>query len=257
MSDYQTGIEGMSKLLDCCDGRVMEYFQKKNYADSFQKMYQENIATFDAIEKVYIEESDKEKVLSDMAAALTGYATRQMNECTRKSKREHLQMDLNLTMAVFVLPMVLEFHGESSKPLSEKLVESWKEAFPKSNIQAAEYATIESGFHKTWCYITTAVCRAFGKPDDCYELTTLREYRDTYLAESPGGAELILEYYDKAPSIVKHIDQQPDACDIYQSIWDEWLAPCISMIESDRKEECREHYVAMVHTLQGKYFHLS
>ncbi|MCD7954378.1 MAG: hypothetical protein LUG93_01170 [Lachnospiraceae bacterium] len=255
MDDYQTSMEGTPRLLDCCGGRVMEYFQKKNYTDAFQTMYQENISVFDAIEKHYKTEEGGEKFLTELADALTAYAQEQLDACTRKSKKEHLLMDLNLTMAVFVLPMVLEFHGESSKPLSESMVASWKRQFPKTNIQAADFSTIEAGFHKTWCYITTAVCRTFGKPDDCYELATLRDYRDTYLAESPGGAELILEYYDKAPSIVKHIDQQPDAESIYRSIWDEWLSPCISMIEDGRKEECREHYVDMVHTLQKEYFH--
>lgn len=254
MNYYLTGIEGMPKLLDCCDGKVMEHFQKKTYTDSFQRMYQEHVPTFDAIENGYKSVIDKDQFLTNMADALTDYAVQQLEGCKRKNKKDQLQMDLNLTMAVFVLPMVLEFHGESSGPLADKLIESWKRSFPKTNLQAAEFTSIEKGFHKKWCYITTAVCRTFGKPDDCYELTLLRDYRDTYLADSPGGEELIEKYYDVAPSIVKHIDQQPDADAIYQDIWDEWLAPCISMIETDQKEECRDHYIDMVHTLQAKYF---
>ncbi len=254
MSFYQIGLEGMPKLLDCCDGRVMDYFQKKNYTDAFQRMYQEHLPTLDAVEKGYEEAEDKEQFLTDMADQVSAYAAQKLEACKGKSKKDHLQMDLNLTMAVFVLPMVLEFNGDSSKPLSEELIASWKRRFPKSNISAATYTSIEEGFHKQWCYITTAGCRTFEKPDDCYELTLLRDYRDTYLAESPGGEELISTYYDVAPSIVKHIDQQPDSGEIYRGIWDEWLAPCISMIESDQKEECREHYIDMVHTLQEKYF---
>lgn len=255
MNDYLTGIEGMPKLLDCCDGAVMQYFQKKTYPDEFHRMYQEHIATFDAIERGYHTVIDKDQFLTNMADALTAYAVEQMAACSRKNKKEQLQMDLNLTMAVFVLPMVLEYHGDSSQPLADKLIESWKKEFPKTNLQAAEYTSIEQGFHKKWCYITTAVCRTFGKSDDCYELTLLRDYRDTYLADSPGGEELIQEYYDVAPSIVKHIDQQPDSDVIYRSIWDEWLSPCIDMIESSQMEGCREHYIDMVHTLQKKYFH--
>ncbi len=254
MDFYQTALEGMPKLLDCCEGRVMDYFQRKKYSDAFQRMYQEHLATFDALEKGYEQAEEKECFLAAMADSLSAYAAKQLEECKRKNKKEQLQMDLNLTMAVFVLPMVLEFNGDSSKPLSEALIASWKRQFPKSNLQAATYTSIEEGFHKTWCYITTAVCRTFGKPDDCYELTLLRNYRDSYLAESPDGEELISNYYDVAPSIVKHIDQRPDSGEIYRGIWDEWLAPCISMIETGRKEECREHYIDMVHTLQAKYF---
>ncbi|MCD7765632.1 MAG: hypothetical protein LUH53_03825 [Lachnospiraceae bacterium] len=255
MDFYQNALEGMPKLLDCCDGHVMDYFQKKNYTDSFQRMYQEHLATFDAVEKGYEEAEDKDRFLTEMADSVSSYAATQIEACSRKNKKDQLQMDLNLTMAAFVLPMVLEFHGECSKPLSEELIASWKRRFPKSNLKAAPYTSIEDGFHKKWCYITTAVCRTFGKPDDCYELTLLRNYRDTYLAESPGGEELIATYYDVAPSIVKHIDQQPDSADIYRGIWEKWLSPCIDMIESGQKEECREHYIDMVHTLQAEYFH--
>ena len=53
MNAYLTGIEGMPKLLDCCEDDPMQYFKKKTYADSFQKMYQQHITTFDAIEQGY------------------------------------------------------------------------------------------------------------------------------------------------------------------------------------------------------------
>ena len=42
-----------------------------------------------------------------------------------------------------------------------------------------------------------------------------------------------------APSIVKHINQRPDRKEIYQSIWDEYLSPCIGLIESHQLEDCR------------------
>ncbi|MCD8023490.1 MAG: hypothetical protein LUF30_11160 [Lachnospiraceae bacterium] len=256
MNNYLTGIAGMPKLLDCCgDSDVMELFQKKTYSDAFKRIYQEHVATFDAIENGYNTVIDKEQFLTNMADALTAHASELLDACQKKSKKEKLQMDLNLTMAVFVLPMVLEFHGNSSEPLSDKLTESWKRQFPKTNKQAAPYVTIEEGFKKKCCYITTAVCRTFGKPDDCYELTILRNFRDTVLAVSPEGEKVIDEYYDVAPSIVKHIDQQPDSGAIYQNIWEKWLSPCISMIEAGQMSEGQMHYTNMVHTLKKRYFH--
>ncbi|MDY3250661.1 MAG: CFI-box-CTERM domain-containing protein, partial [Candidatus Choladocola sp.] len=139
--------------------------------------------------------------------------------------------------------------------LADKLVAGWKKQFPKTNIQAEEFQFIEKGFHKKFCYITTAVCETFGKSDDCYELTTLRDYRDNYLASLPEGEELIRMYYDVAPTIVKHINQKSDSGEIYRSIWDTYLAPCISMIEHHQLEDCRSHYEDMVHTLQKEYFY--
>ncbi len=253
-NDYLTGIEGMPLLLDCCGGDPMQYFSKKKYADSFQKISAEHRQTLEAIEREYITVIDRDQMLTNMSAALIDHAAEELAGC-KKRRTEQKMLDLNLTMAVFVIPMVLEFHGESSRDLADKLVAGWKTQFPKSNITTADYETIEAGFHKKFCYITTAVCRCFDKPDDCYELTLLRDYRDGYLAESPGGEELIQEYYDVAPSIVKHIDQQPNALEIYQSIWDQWLSPCIEMIEASQLEDCRLHYTEMVRCMQEQYFH--
>ncbi len=254
-NDYLVALNGMSALLDCCDGQVMTYFNKKSYPDSFPVMYQKYVPVFDAIENEYDTVIDKDQFLSNMAKALTDHAKEQLDALKRKGKKDQLQMDLNLTMAVFVLPMVLEFRGESSQPLADKLIESWKEEFPKTNLQAATYETIEQGFHRKWCYITTAACESFGMADDCYELNLLREYRDGYLAQSPNGEELIEEYYDVAPSIVKHIGQREDSKQIYRGIWDEWIQPCIHMIETKQYEACKEHYIDMVKTLQKKFFH--
>ena len=41
------------------------------------------------------------------------------------------------------------------------------------------------------CFITTACCDVLGLDDDCFELRTLRRYRDDVLAKQPGGAALI------------------------------------------------------------------
>ena len=253
MNYYLTGIEGMPKLLECCMD-PLPYFKKKVYAEAFQRFYQQNLATFDAIENGYNSVIDKEQFTENMANALTEYAVEKINACKKKSAKEHLQMDLNMAMAVFVIPMVLEYKGNSSKVLADKLIASWQKSFPKSNIQAAEFSFVEEGFHKKFCYITTAVCESFGKADDCYELSLLRNYRDTYLAELPDGESLIQEYYDVAPSIVKHINQKDTAHEIYRSIWDEYLAPCISMIENGQMEECRNRYEEMVYELKNEYF---
>lgn len=253
MNYYLTGIEGMPKLLDCCKN-PMAQFKKNLYTDAFQKMYQENLITFDAIENGYNSVIDNEQFITNMANALTEYAAQKVGACKRKSQKEQLMMELNMTMAVFVFPMILEYKGNSSRPLVDKLLESWKREFPKTNLQAAEFEYIQKGFHKKFCYITSAVCESFGKADDCYELTLLRDYRDNYLASLPDGEQMVREYYDMAPSIVKHISQSGDSKEIYRSIWDTYLAPCICMIEENRLEDCREHYQNMVYTLRDKYF---
>ncbi len=255
MNYYLTGIEGMPKLLECC-ADPMRYFKKNLYSDAFLRFYQENVPTFDAIENGYNSVIDKEQFLENMAEAMAEHALAKVDGCRKKSEKERLQLDLNMMVAVFVIPMVLEYKGNSSRPLADKIIASWKKAFPKSNIQAAEFSFVEKGFHKKFCYITTAVCESFQKADNCYELTLLRDYRDTYLAGLPDGGTLINEYYDVAPSIVKHINQREDSHEIYDSIWKKYLSPCISMIEHGQMEECQELYKEMVYDLKKDYFYL-
>lgn len=252
MNYYLTGIEGMPKLLDCCKDS-MELFKKNIYAKEFQRMYQQNLQTFDAIENGYNAVIDNEQFITNMAEALADHALEMMNSC-KKRDVERRMMDLNMAMVVFVFPMILEYKGNSSQPLVDKLLEAWKVRFPKSNIQATSFEDIEKGFHKKFCYITTAVCESFGKSDDCYELTLLRDYRDNYLTSVSEGEQMIREYYDVAPSIVKHINQKENRAEIYRAIWDTYLAPCISMIERGELDECRELYQEMVGALRDEFF---
>ena len=163
-------------------------------------------------------------------------------------------MDFNFCLAVYVVPSILEFHQESTDLLTDKVLIAWKEKFPKTNVQATSYDKIQAGFKTKWCYITTAVCETFEKPDDCYELTLLRDYRDTYLASQEDGESVIRAYYDLAPTIVKHINKREDKKAIYEGIWKEYLSPCIRMIEQGDNVRCKELYIKMVYDLEDQYF---
>jgi tetratricopeptide (TPR) repeat protein len=102
------------------------------------------------------------------------------------------------------------------------------------------------------CFITTAVCGSFGKPDDCRELTAFRAFRDNWLAKQPDGKALVAEYYHIAPRIVAAIDAAPDSAGIYRGIWDAYLADCLRLIDSGRFAECRDVYVRMVNDLKAE-----
>ena len=103
------------------------------------------------------------------------------------------------------------------------------------------------------CFITTAVCKYFDKPDDCYELTALRKFRDTWLVAQPGGKELIEEYYVNAPCIVKEIDGSPKKDEIYIHIWNDYLEPCLKLIELGANDTCKKLYIDMVHELEARF----
>lgn len=105
----------------------------------------------------------------------------------------------------------------------------------------------------TVCFITTAVCGSFGKPDDCYELTMFRQFRDTWLRKQEDGEALIKEYYAIAPRIVSSINLLDNAKEIYRSIWTDYLKPCLMDLESDNKVSCKKRYIQMVMDLKEKY----
>jgi hypothetical protein len=58
------------------------------------------------------------------------------------------------------------------------------------------------------CFITTACCEVLGLDDDCFELRTLRRYRDTVLAATPEGLADIAAYYTLAPLILTRLPQE-------------------------------------------------
>lgn len=103
------------------------------------------------------------------------------------------------------------------------------------------------------CFVTTAVCSTFGKPDDCYELTAFRKFRDTWLVKQPDGKNLIAEYYSIAPLIVDNINRRKDAAQIYQNIWQKYLEPCLNFIRSGDNLSCKKAYVKMVNQLKKIY----
>lgn len=68
------------------------------------------------------------------------------------------------------------------------------------------------------------------------------------------GESIVQEYYNLAPTIVKHINKDKNRDKIYAGIWDRYLSPCITLIENGKNEECKELYIHMVRDLQKKYF---
>ena len=252
MNDYKIAFEIMSSLADDA-GQSMEHFDRDHYAALFQKFYEKCLPAFDSIETLYGQVKEPDEMIANMASTYLESAVKYLAGA-KKTQKDTRQMQLNMQLAVYVYPAILHYQGESSKALAEAIRKQWKKNFPKANVSMAEFETIEAGFRKRFCYITTAVCQSTGGGDDCYELTLLRDYRDHYLYPLENGEQLIRRYYDVAPSIVKHIDEREDSAEIYSSIYDTWILPCIRMIENGRNEECRETYTAMVETLREQYF---
>ena len=105
----------------------------------------------------------------------------------------------------------------------------------------------------TGCFITTAVINVLGKSDDCYELNTLRRFRDEWLRFQKDGEELIREYYEKAPTIVEVINKEPESKNVYRYLWNNYIKRCIELIEEKKYDECKALYIKMIRELERRY----
>lgn len=103
------------------------------------------------------------------------------------------------------------------------------------------------------CFLTSACVEAKGLPDDCYELTTLRRFRDEYLAHAECGQCTIARYYEVAPKIVEKIKAGEDAMSVFERIYTELVLPCVALIEKGENEACRARYQAYVEMLEKEY----
>ena len=104
------------------------------------------------------------------------------------------------------------------------------------------------------CYLTTACVDYKGLSDDCIELTTLRGFRDDYMAETEKGKEDISEYYRTAPAIVESINKSGQANEVYEQLYSDVIVPCVELIQDGKNEEAYEKYRDMVKSLEKQYF---
>lgn len=121
----------------------------------------------------------------------------------------------------------------------------WAKKELNKMIESSTSANNSSG-----CFITSAVCTYLQKPDDCYELTAFRDFRDNWLKKQPDGKSLIEEYYRIAPAIVRKIEVSGERDRIYKRIWTQYLLPCLTYIEKGEFLKCKETYSSMVNNIR-------
>ena len=101
---------------------------------------------------------------------------------------------------------------------------------------------MRNDFSRSGCFITSACVIARGLPDDCFELTTLRQFRGTYVTSLPTGQEDIREYCTYAPLIVKAIGKNENAYSIFCSLYDSMIAPSVALIVQGQYAQAYELY---------------
>lgn len=114
-------------------------------------------------------------------------------------------------------------------------------------------ASVQPGTCAGDCFVTTACCEEFGRPDDGVELTTLRGFRDNWLIRQPGGAEDIALYYRLAPRICAAIAAHPRGRWELARVYATGILPCVALIKLGLFRAARHLYQRQIMRLQVRY----
>lgn len=256
MNDMQ--LDQIAGMLDQAADRISE-FKKETYTASFERHLEENTPVWCAFAAVWNEDTpDRERTYIQVADCLTDKAQR-MQECVKgRTKREEQQLNLNLYMVSYFLPAMIAYQRrcgaaeEEMKNMTGIICDRWNERF-KQHIQAADFESIQAGFKQKLCFVTTAVCCGLHKPQDCWEIELMKRYRDEYLFCQDDGQEIIREYYDIAPTIVKRIAREAAPEEKYLYLWEHYISKCVAYVENQENERCRQLYEAMMSELKEEY----
>lgn len=227
-------------------------FQKKTYVSEIERLEQRHKDTLDKLRHCL---DELQEIPATYGTCVADHVQEELKPVTSGRKRGILILDHNMSMAAYFLPLLRKNCGEKADQLTASITAAWNQNFPEHKIESPTFEEIRDGFRSGLCYVTTAVCKSLHKPDDCRELTLLRNYRDTFMLETAEREKIVKEYYNVAPTIVKRIDRREDADEIYGAIWEQYLSRCIRLIEAEKPEECEKVYIRMVQELETRYLY--
>ena len=260
-------ITGMSLMKSDSDNNVILLFNEKDtylgkfnrneYRSSFKEYCAANSEIYSEINALLAENAE-----NTCFDRISGMMIEAGDQCVKEvSKRNAAseQQKLNLFVVSYVILGFLEScpadKKDRTRDCMDYLCTSWAGHFKDSRIKAATVDELDSGFRRKLCYITTAASVALGHGDDCSELETLKDFRDSYMQENNERRNMINEYYDMAPTIVKRISRESDEKKIYSDIWNRYIVKCVEDIRTGRNDDCLNVYGIMVKELSDRYLY--
>ena len=257
--DSPDAQEVFSRIPSVLVGRDLKDFNRKRYDESFERYVEEIRGVFRRLQQIcFANPEQTEDILTAACAAVLDGVQAELNKpkgLKGLNSKALLKDTYKMFLVAYLTPAVFELGLGISQDFNEQLRAEWLIRYPGDSYELIHVDKVRSGFESSWkkCYITQAVCSYLGREDDGYELTAFRNFRDTYLASSPDGPELIAEYYDSAPQVEMAIEFSGNAGREYPRLWSEYLSFCLKDIESGKLVECRERYVRMVRELKAHY----
>lgn len=239
--------------------RYPDYYRritKKLFPPAFDLYEEENREILIRLDR-FVSFSTQEDAVDRICELLLNETERHMQKdkrWQRKPMHPDVLFEYKVIFALYLTPLARKLGLGCADLFRDRLNDLWIKRYPDHEWIPGDYELLMNGFKRgKLCYITTATCAFDGKPDDCPELTELRQFRDGWLRQSPGGDELIARYYALAPSIVTCIDYCDNSGERYAEIRERWLEPCCAALSRGDYEDCRARYVDMVQTLQKRY----
>jgi len=96
------------------------------------------------------------------------------------------------------------------------------------------------------CFITTAAVKYNQEADDGDTLNTLREFRDSFMATKPHLQDLVKQYYDTAPALVEKLESSPNAQQIFNILYTDYILPAKQKIKAGDNDAALLLYLGLV-----------
>ena len=247
-------------LLDCIRDHpnAFRHFNRKQYEPFYETFKEEIVPVYEAMDRyVCAQPGKRQALLEDFAELFVAqWETFHNNHPKAKSKnaREKQAFSDKLTLAWYMVPAIRELGLSVSEEFVESLHSRFNSRYPDNIFEPGTHEEISGGFRKHgFCFVTTAVCEAEGKPDDCSELTAFRAFRDGWLARTEQGSAIIREYYNVAPTVVAAMRYGDDEAQVCAELRRDYLTPCYEALLRESPEDCLDRYRAMVRMLRNRY----
>lgn len=243
-------------LLSCVTGYLgaFRHLTKKEFPPYFQDYLEKNRPVFEAVAAAAQAPVGSGRPLADLAEGLLARLKAWSAKPRGLTSQSAMLDDAKFTVCLMLVPGIRSINHPAGEEFCRIFREKWLGKYPKKIFQLTTYEEIAQGFQgKRLCFITTAVCRQSGKPDDCPELNAFRAFRDGYLAGQPQGQALVETYYRLAPGIVTAIQLADCPETVYPAMERRWLKPCYEALGRGDNGACQKVYTDMVCTLAKKY----
>ena len=124
MNDIKKSLE------DLFDDMIknIQFFKKTSYHSVFKEKYEENRELFLSLSSFVdaAEESKKDRIIKELATVIPDYARGKLASLSKRQK-EISAIDYNMTIVVYIIPMLLYDHHPVNEAIADQLVSIWNE----------------------------------------------------------------------------------------------------------------------------------